>query len=456
MGVKLRAPWWRDRSAATLADTPDLARLWTWFRVVGSSAAILAGAILGLRWDWAGAIAAALFASVVFADAVWRLRRPGLGSVLPIALDISMIGLGMVAIALNPIGVGAALIYMLVVPPLLLPLRSAWLVMVYAVGWGAIAAAGVPLFPVPPGVSQNYVAGLTYAIFGTMTVALVIVVAWTLERANRARMEFLASISHEIRTPLTTIVGWSEMLVGEDDDLEVEDFIGGIRLIESEAGELSHIVDDLLTAARLDTGGVKVVTERIDLGDTVDDVLPMTMDRFVDVVQRPKDHPEVMADPWRVRQILRNLLTNAFRYGGETVWIEISIDRATCSVAVCDDGPGVQPALARRLFEPYVRGGVAKGTQPPIGLGLSVSRSLARLMEGELEYRRIAGTTAFVLELPRPPLDDARPRAKVAKPLPVAERPAPEPATRRLPTRIPVEGSTRARQGALRSRISDG
>ena len=77
-------------------------------------------------------------------------------------------------------------------------------------------------------------------------------------------------------------------------------------------------------------------------------------------------------------------------------------------------------------------------------------------MEGDLEYRRIAGTTAFVLELPRPPLDDAGPRAKVAKPLPVAERATPEPVTRRLPTRIPVEGGTRSRQGALRSRMSDG
>ena len=244
-----------------------------------------------------------------------------------------------------------------------------------------------------------------------------IVVAWTLDRTNRARSEFLASVSHEIRTPLTSIVGWSEMLVNDRDDLETEDFIGGIRLIESEAGELSYIVDDLLTAARIDTGAIAVTNERVDLGSIVDDVLPTTMPGFVEVVKRPLDRPVVLADPWRVRQILRNLLTNAYRYGGERVWIELGIDLGTCSLAVFDDGEGVNPALARRLFEPYVRGGIARGTQPPIGLGLSVSRSLARLMGGELVNRRIAGTTAFILELSRAPLDGEASRVPAARPL---------------------------------------
>ncbi|MDJ0792198.1 MAG: HAMP domain-containing sensor histidine kinase [Acidimicrobiia bacterium] len=415
MGLRIPRPSRRNQHG--LLNTPDLGRIWTWFRLLGASAAFLAGVVLGIRWDWEGAVVAALMAGIVAADAVWRLRNSGLSTIFAMALDVTMIGLGMVAVSLSPVGVGAPLIYMLVVPPLMLSLRSAWLVMVYAAGWAAIAVFGVDVFPVPPEASEEVVTVIAYVLFATLTVAIVIVVAWTLDRTNRARSEFLASVSHEIRTPLTSIVGWSEMLVNDKDDLQTEDFIGGIRLIESEAGELSYIVDDLLTAARIDTGAITVTSERVDLGSVVDDVLPTTVPGFVEIVKRPLDHPVVMADPWRVRQILRNLLTNAYRYGGERVWIELGIDLGTCSLAVFDDGDGVDPALARRLFEPYVRGGIARGTQPPIGLGLSVSRSLARLMEGELEYRRIAGTTAFILELPRAPIGADAPRMPNTRPL---------------------------------------
>lgn len=393
----------RARGSLGLVNSPDLERIWTWFRLCAGVCTFFAGLLLGIRWGWLGGVVAGLLSGVVVADATWRLLKPGISSLSAMALDITVIGMGMISVSLTPAGVGAPLIYMMVLPALLLPLRTAWLMMVYAVAWAAVALSGVAIFTMPVEASSGIVTALAYLIFATLTVALVIVVAATLERGNRARSEFLASVSHEIRTPLTSIVGWSEMLAADGDDLTVEDFIGGIRLIESEAGELSQLVDDILTAARLETGAVTVACERVDVNSVVRSVLDVSMPDFVDVVQRPKDQPHAIADPWRMRQILRNLFTNAQRYGGPQIWVEISVAGSSCSVTVCDNGDGVAPDLRRRLFEPYVRGGIARGTQAPIGLGLSISLSLARLMNGDLSYHRVDGITRFTLELPRAP-----------------------------------------------------
>ena len=110
---------------------------------------------------------------------------------------------------------------------------------------------------------------------------------------------------------------------------------------------------------------------------------------------------KLWADPLRLRQIVRNLLTNATRYGGSEIWIEVSEIEDTVVVSVIDDGEGVPVRLEARIFEAYERGHEAEETKPgSVGLGLAVSRRLADLMGGTLEYRRADGTTRFDLVLP--------------------------------------------------------
>lgn len=107
------------------------------------------------------------------------------------------------------------------------------------------------------------------------------------------------------------------------------------------------------------------------------------------------------ADPLRFRQIVRNLLSNATRYGGDKIWIEIEDRAETITVSVVDNGDGVPVALEKRIFEAYERGNHGAVAQPgSVGLGLAVSRRLADLMGGTLEYRRVDGTTRFELSLP--------------------------------------------------------
>ena len=104
----------------------------------------------------------------------------------------------------------------------------------------------------------------------------------------------------------------------------------------------------------------------------------------------------VLADPHRVRQILRNLLTNAQRYGGPRCRVVVGSTGATVWLEVRDDGIGIPDDEAERIFDPYV----TAGGKESVGLGLAVARQLARLMGGELILERSAAETVFRLQLP--------------------------------------------------------
>ena len=107
-----------------------------------------------------------------------------------------------------------------------------------------------------------------------------------------------------------------------------------------------------------------------------------------------------LGDPGRVRQIIQNLLSNAASHGGTDIRISIQIDGATVSIRAGDNGNGVPPAQAEQIFEPYHRVHAASPTTASLGLGLSVSRTLARHMAGDLLYHRLDGITIFELQLP--------------------------------------------------------
>jgi signal transduction histidine kinase len=103
----------------------------------------------------------------------------------------------------------------------------------------------------------------------------------------------------------------------------------------------------------------------------------------------------VLADEGRVRQVLRNLITNAQRYGGHQIHVATYIEDTTAYVRVSDNGDGIPESAQERIFAPYESAHDA-GTQPAsLGLGLTISRSLARLMGGDLTYRRVDGWTTF-------------------------------------------------------------
>ena len=112
----------------------------------------------------------------------------------------------------------------------------------------------------------------------------------------------------------------------------------------------------------------------------------------------------LLADPTRLRQIIRNLLTNAERYGGPHVELRAEAVGANVTVTVCDDGPGIPPTEREAVFEEWQGSDI--GTQHPqsIGLGLTISRRLARAMDGDLTYSYVDGESRFTLTLPIAPV----------------------------------------------------
>ena len=156
-------------------------------------------------------------------------------------------------------------------------------------------------------------------------------------------------------------------------------------------------------AARADIGKLPIHPESVDLRSEVDAAIASVPDLDSHLVQIGSDVPPVAyADPSRVRQIVRNLLANASRYGGPTVEVRYGANDSKAWLEVRDDGAGVAPSEAALIFEPYERAHNAAGQPMSVGLGLTVSRKLADLMGGSLDYSYEHGWSTFCLELPAP------------------------------------------------------
>lgn len=237
-----------------------------------------------------------------------------------------------------------------------------------------------------------------------------------------AKDRFVASVSHELRTPLSVVLGFAKELEDHLGSFESEEIAFLSGYIAKHATEVSAIVDDLLVSARTEAGTLTVRPEWVDVDRLVADVLGENLSLTSgDSIEVSGTAPSAWADPLRVRQILRNLLTNADRYGGPRAWVELSERDDSAVVRVCDSGVGLEPDDQHRIFEPYMSIHDRTGTPASVGLGLSVARQLARLMDGDV--RVVPGDhTIFELILPREPSscsDDSPPHPGADLPFPV-------------------------------------
>jgi len=592
-----------ERSPSTSADNAvghgrglvGLAGMWrTWhsFRMAISAVAIVSGVVLGLLWSWPGGFVAAVLGLVGLVDGLLRIRSDT-GSPLPsLFMDTTLIGVAMAVVGLALEGMGAALLYMVAVPVVLLPWRRALPVIAYAIFWVLVAMAAVSAIEIPVNVSDTLVTAIAYLIFAGPTLVLLGVISFQLDRlyrhrARRLRYEkaladcgeallanpedkaidtalvallgatpaqnifvdenfedpvlglsarvtheairpgsehvvseeiwvddeeptrvlhtelpyadlptlhaalsngevavihpkklegrereiyqedgcqselnipinvfgtwvgsigfvdyvldrdwrdddigvlqtaaamigsfweraqatreleelvvskdqFLASISHEIRTPLTAVLGFSEVLREDPGNLGP----GGVEmvnLVAEQAREISDIVEDLLVAARADMNALNVVREAVVLREQVEHVVAARGSRTTLSISSDSGDVVAAADGNRVRQIVRCLLSNAVRYGGEQIEIRLGHGNGQATLTVADDGPGVPPGHERNIFEAFHRVSNDDGKTQAIGLGLYVAHHLACLMDGDLTYDRRSGWTVFQLELP--------------------------------------------------------
>jgi signal transduction histidine kinase len=215
----------------------------------------------------------------------------------------------------------------------------------------------------------------------------------------RSKDLFLASVSHELRTPITAVVGTSEILRDESLDLSDEERAELLDMVVSEGTDLVNIVSDLLAAAKADSGTLTVSQVSVSLRAQAAQVFEGIHQDSDSPIEISGESMQGVGDPDRVRQIVRNLVTNAQRYGGDTIRVELARENDRAILRVIDDGAGVAEVDRERIFEPYASAHGANAHAGSIGLGLAISRKLARLMGGDLTYRYQDGESIFELTL---------------------------------------------------------
>ena len=227
-------------------------------------------------------------------------------------------------------------------------------------------------------------------------------------KAEERRREFVANVSHELRTPLTNIRSYAETIRDAGDELPRELENSFLDIVINESDRMTHIVQDLLTLSRLDSGRSEMNMARFDFGAAIDSVL-----RSIELEARRHGHelthdyhdlPMIMGDRGRIEQVMLNVLGNAVKYTpdgghirvtagtvGERVWMEVA-----------DDGIGIPKADRSRIFERFYRVDKARSRESGgTGLGLSIATEIVQRHNGTLSLvdREGPGTTVR-LELP--------------------------------------------------------
>jgi signal transduction histidine kinase len=234
---------------------------------------------------------------------------------------------------------------------------------------------------------------------------------------SERRRVFVSAVTHELRTPLTTFRLYTDMLAeGMVPEDKRTDYFGRLR---AEAERLGHLVENVLFYARLESGRAGAVRESVDLVATVREIAERLQEGArksgMTLVIEARAHAVLRArvDRSALEQILVNLVDNACKYASAAtkpeIRIEIEHQDQRALVRVRDQGPGLSPAERRRLFRPFSKSDrEAANSAPGVGLGLALSRRLARAQGGDLRLDTAAtppGAT-FVLSLP---LEGARP-----------------------------------------------
>lgn len=221
----------------------------------------------------------------------------------------------------------------------------------------------------------------------------------------QARDDFVANASHEFRTPLTSIYGLALLIAeGQANHDEAREMAS---MISAEAEDLSRMVEDLLTTARLEAGALlyhpKQALSTDEIGAVVNRFERAGLALEIDVVEA-----SMFVDPMRLRQVLRNLISNARKYGGPSIRVSGRKTKSRYLWTVADDGPGVPTELEARLFQRFVHKGTTVSVPGGVGLGLSIARALAEGMGGSLQYRRRDGWSHFEVEIPLAGVVDLR------------------------------------------------
>ncbi len=246
------------------------------------------------------------------------------------------------------------------------------------------------------------------------------------ERANTAKSHFMSRMSHELRTPLNAVLGLAQLLRNQDHkeaNQLSEQQRSHLRTIADAGKELLLLVDETMDLSRMDSGDMRVNCQPLNLTElvasTLGSVATLAQAQGVHLAPPPVQRVGaraiwVQGDAVRLRQVLINLLSNAIKYNraGGGVAVRVAARGNQAQLVVQDSGQGMSPEQQAQLFQPYNRLGAEHTNTPGTGIGLSISRGLVSLMNGQLDVRSQLGVgTEFLLWLPLADAPAAQPHA---------------------------------------------
>jgi signal transduction histidine kinase len=226
----------------------------------------------------------------------------------------------------------------------------------------------------------------------------------------------LTTAAHEFRTPLTSVQGFSEILLTRDLDKERQKRY--LTMINTQATHLANIVRDLLDVARLEAGrGLEIKPEPTDLGQLIGEtLLPFreTLSNHILVEPNLGEMPLVMADRFRLAQVLENLISNAIKYSpeGGTVTISARTVRYRVELSIQDNGIGMTQEQQKHLFEKFYRADTSNTTISGTGLGLALCKLIVELHRGRIWIESEPGhgaTVYFTLPIAESKRDNVSP-----------------------------------------------
>ncbi|NND03538.1 MAG: HAMP domain-containing histidine kinase [Acidimicrobiia bacterium] len=326
-------------------------------------------------------------------------RSRGTSALVPLVVDATVIGIISLFRGYTGAMQGAGLVYLVAGAVLLLPLRSAFVAVLYGMAWAIPMVLFGPLVELPPGAEWLDIA----SIFSSAAIVAQLLYATgralhaaeerhheALEAEKRAvelKDEFVSMVSHELRTPLTSIGGFADTLRENWANLPAKEVDEFLLIMRGEANHLSNLVEDILVIPRLEAGRLRLELKKIPLRNEAFEVARLvfagtTRELQVDI---PADI-SVVADPNRLRQIFRNLLENARKYGGDQVLITGEETGDSYKVVVADNGPGIPVEDRDRIFEHFEQAVKGDARSEGVGLGLPIARKLARAMGGDLWF----------------------------------------------------------------------
>ncbi|VAV95131.1 Osmosensitive K+ channel histidine kinase KdpD [hydrothermal vent metagenome] len=369
-------------------------------------------------------------AGVIAIDAVYRLRD-GSNPFPGLLIDATVIVAAMYLRGPELTVYAVVLLALLVTSSVLLPFRQVLAIMAYA-GFWFVTIELLNNSIKPPGLGFVAESGNAAMVDMLTVIAVVGVVAALLfqsvkvilaaqdrqeaalaveRRAVELKNEFVSMVSHELRTPLTGISGFTEMLTDSWNALPPEEIDEFLAIMHRETEHLANLVEDILVIPRLEAGHLKLAPEELDLTIEVHNVAEVVFDDTDYSVSIPTN-VGVYADRTRIRQILRNLLENARKYGGDQVLIEGEMaGSGLYKVSVLDNGRGIAPEDRERIFEHFEQLSTGDGRlQQGVGLGLPIARKLAQAMGGDLWYEErfpMGSRFCFTVQMASNATDDA-------------------------------------------------